>query len=146
MFGQPPAPQQSKPVVKEEDPPEEDASLIPKEYVLNPLQAAKEITAGHYYFKKGNYKASSRRYAEATKWDPGNAEAFLLLGESYEKQKDMKNAKAAYSKYLELAPDAKNAAAIRKKLHSGQRPSESVAGGIPVAWGKENFSRRNEIS
>ena len=111
---QPPPTEQSKPVVKEEDPPEEDASLIPKEYVLNPLQAAKEITAGHYYFKKGNYKASSRRFSEATKWDPGNAEAFLLLGESYEKQKDMKNARAAYSKYIELAPDAKNATSIRK--------------------------------
>jgi predicted Zn-dependent protease len=112
----PPAQQQSKPVVKEEDPPEEDISLIPKEYVLNPLQAAKELTAGNYYFKKGNYKASARRFSEATKWDPGNAEAFLRLGESYEKQKDKKNARAAYAKYLELAADAKNAAAIRKKL------------------------------
>ena len=116
-FGQPQTAQQpTKPVVKEEDPPEEDASLIPKEYVLNPLQAAKEITAGNYYFKKGNYKASVRRFSEATKWDPGNAEAFLRLGESYEKQKDVKNARIAYGKYLELAPDAKNAASIRKKL------------------------------
>jgi len=116
-FPQPPAAQQpSKPVVKEEDPPEEDTSLIPKEYVLNPLQAAKEITAGNYYFKKGNFKAAVRRFTEATKWDPGNAEAELRLAESYEKLKDKKNARTAYSKYLELAPDAKNAAAIRKKL------------------------------
>ena len=103
-------------MVKEEDPPEEDTSLIPKEYVLNPLQAAKEITAGNYYFKKGNFKAAVRRFTEATKWDPGNAEAELRLAESYEKLKDKKNARTAYSKYLELAPDAKNAAAIRKKL------------------------------
>ena len=103
-------------MVKEEDPPEEDISLIPKEYVLNPLQAAKEITAGNYYFKKGNFKAAAKRFSEAAKWDPGNAEAHLRLGESYEKQKDKKNAHAAYGKYLELAPDAKNAAAIRKKL------------------------------
>ena len=116
-LGQQPSSQQpSKPVVKEEDPPEEDASLIPKEYVLNPLQAAKEMIAGNYYFKKGNYKAAVRRFTEATKWDPGNAEAHLRLGESYEKQKDKKNARAAFGKYLDLAPDAKNAAAIRKKM------------------------------
>ena len=114
-LGQQPAAKQP-PVIKEEDPPEEDTSLIPKEYVLNPLQAAKEIIAGNYYFKKGNYKAAVRRFSEATRWDPGNAEAQLRLGESYEKQKDKKNARAAYSKYLDLAPDAKNAAAIRKKL------------------------------
>ena len=113
---QPPATQPSQPVVKEEDPPEEDKSLLPKEYVLNPLQAAREVTTGNYYYKKGNFKASVRRFTEATKWDPGNAEAQLRLGESYEKLKDKKNARAAYSKYLELAPDSKNAAAIRKKL------------------------------
>jgi len=102
--------------MKEEDPPEEDTSLIPKEYVLNPLQASKEITAGNYYFKKGNFKAAVKRFTEATRWDPGNAEAHLRLAESYEKQKDKKNAKGEYSKYLELVPDAKNAAAIKKKL------------------------------
>ena len=116
LVQQPPATQPSKPVVKEEDPPEEDKSLLPKEYVLNPLQAAREVTTGNYYYKKGNFKASVRRFTEATKWDPGNAEAQLRLGESYEKLKDKKNARAAYSKYLELAPDSKNAAAIRKKL------------------------------
>ncbi len=117
-FAQPPKPQQSTPppVIKEEDPPEEDASLIPKEYVLNPLQASKELITGNYYFKKGNWKAAVKRFTEATRWDPGNAEAQLRLGETYEKQKDMKNARVAYAKYLELAPDAKNASSIRKKL------------------------------
>ena len=57
-----------------------------------------------------------KRFTEATCWDPGNAEAHLRLGETYEKQKDMKNAHAAYAKYLELVPDAKNASSIRKKL------------------------------
>ncbi len=117
LFGQAqPAQPAQKPPVKEEDPPEEDTTLIPKEYVLNPLQSAKEITAGNYYYKKGNWKAAAKRYSEATKWNPGNAEAFLKLGETYEKQKDMKNANVAYAKYLELAPDAKNAGAISKKI------------------------------
>lgn len=101
---------------KPQEPPEEDESLKPKEYGFNPLQAAKEIKVGEFYFKKGNYKAAALRFDEATKWDPSSPEAFLKLGESLEKLKDAGGAKAAYRKYLELAPDAKNADAIRKKI------------------------------
>lgn len=107
--------QQKPPVV--EEPPEEDATLVEKnEYTFNPLQAEKEIKTGLFYAKKGNHKAASVRYREATRWNPGSAEAWLRLGESLEKRKDMKGAKEAYAKYLELAPDAKNAALIKKKL------------------------------
>jgi tetratricopeptide (TPR) repeat protein len=109
-----PTPPQAK--QQEEEPPEEDESLKPKEYTLNPLESARNVTAGNYYFKKGNYRASARRYDEATKWDPGNAEAFLRLGESDEKLRDRHGAREAYSKYLQLAPDAKNAEEVKKRL------------------------------
>lgn len=106
-----------KPPAAAPEPPEEDATLIEaKEYVFNPLQAEKEVRTGDFYAKKGNHKAASLRYREATKWNPGAAEAWLRLGESLEKRKDTKGAKEAYAKYLELAPEAKNAAAIKKKL------------------------------
>jgi tetratricopeptide (TPR) repeat protein len=101
---------------QEEEPPEEDESLKPKEYTLNPLEAARNVTAGNFYFKKGNYRAAARRYDEASKWDPGNADAFLRLGETDEKLKDRVGARGAYSKYLELAPEAKNADEVKKKL------------------------------
>jgi len=106
----PPAKQQ------EEEPPEEDESLKPKVYTLNPLESARNVTAGSFYFKKGNFRAAARRFDEATKWDPGNAEAFLKLGETDEKLKDRIGARGAYSKYLELAPEAKNAEEVKKKL------------------------------
>ncbi|HLX44870.1 MAG TPA: tetratricopeptide repeat protein [Bryobacteraceae bacterium] len=106
----PPAKQQ------EEEPPEEDESLKPKEYTLNPLESSRNVTAGNYYFKKGNFRASARRYDEATKWDPGNAEAFLKLGESDEKLKDRHGAREAYTKYLELSPDGKNSEEVKKRL------------------------------
>jgi len=107
--------QQAPPVAQE--PPEEDATLVEaKEYTFNPLQAEKEVKTGNFYAKKGNHKAAAFRFREATKWNPGMAEAWLRLGESLEKRKDAKGAKEAYAKYLELAPDAKNVAAIRKKL------------------------------
>jgi tetratricopeptide (TPR) repeat protein len=104
---------------KEQEPPEEDEELKPQEYSFNPLQAAKELKTGEFYFKKGNYKAAARRFREATRWDPTSAQAFLRLGEAEEKLHDLKAAQEAYAKYLELNPDAKDAHRIRKKLTPG---------------------------
>lgn len=97
-------------------PPEEDESLSVKEYSFNPLQAQKELNVGNYYFKKGSFRGAALRFREATKWNPGFAEAWLRLGEAAEKQKDAKTAKEAYGKYLELSGDAKDAPEIRKRL------------------------------
>jgi len=106
--------QQSKPPTAE--PAEEDESLAPKTYTFNPLQADKEVTIGNYYFKKKNYRAAAKRFTEATRWNPNSAEAYLRLGEAEEKLHDKDLAKEAYTKYLQLAPDAKNADFIKKKL------------------------------
>jgi tetratricopeptide (TPR) repeat protein len=104
------------PAAKEEEPPEEDESLLPKEYTLNPLESARNITAGNFYFKKGNFRAAAKRYLEASRWDPGSAEALLKLAETDEKLRDRSGAREAYTKYLAVAPDAKNASEIRKKI------------------------------
>ena len=113
----PPAPPPANPpAVQEQEPPEEDESLKPKEYAFNPLQASQDLKVGDFYFKKRSYKAAARRFEEATHWDPTNAQAYLRLGEAREKLKDEKAAKAAYAKYLELAPDSKDADLIRKKV------------------------------
>ena len=111
-----PADQPKSQQPSEQEPPEEDESLAPKTYSFNPLEAEKDLKVGLYYFKKGNYKASTSRFREATLWNPTFAEAFLRLGESEEKLKDKKAADEAYTKYLALAPDAKDAEAIKKKL------------------------------
>ena len=104
------------PSPQEQAPPEEDESLAPKEYSFNPLQAAKELKVGNYYFKKGSYRAAAQRFQEATRWDNTLAEAFLRLGEAREKQRDHKAAAEAYAKYIEMAPDAKDAAEVKKRL------------------------------
>src|SRR5207248_1116779 len=109
-------PKAQPPPKQQQEPPEEDESLKPKEYTFNPLQASKEVTIGNYYFKKGNYRAAAKRFTEATHWNASMAEAYLRLGEAQEKLKDEEAARAAYAKYVELAPDAKNADSIRKKL------------------------------
>ncbi len=104
---QPPAPA---------EPEEEEPSLKPKEYDLNPIQAENEIRIGRYYMKKGSYRAAAGRFDEATKWNPASSEAFLMLGEARGKLKDSKGARAAYAKYLELAPDGKMAGDVKRRL------------------------------
>ena len=98
------------------EPPEEDESLAPKVYALNPVQAKKEIVAGDYYFKKPNYSAAARRYLEATRWDPGSEEGFRKLGEAREKLHEYGPAREAYSKYIQLTEDAKEKEAVQKKM------------------------------
>jgi len=101
---------------KEQIPPEEDKAIAPTEYSFNPLQAEKDLKVGNYYWKQGKYRAAEARFREATRWNEGYGEAWLRLGEAAEKLKDSKQAREAYSKYLEVASDAKNASEIRKKL------------------------------
>ena len=100
----------------EQEPPEEDPSLKPTEYAFNPLEAQRNITAGNFYFKKGNYRAAARRYLEATKWDPTSALALLKLAEASEKMRDRATAREAYQKYLTLASDPKDIDAAKKRL------------------------------
>ena len=108
--------EQKKAQQKEEEPPEEDESIKPREYSFNPLEAERDLKIGNYYFKKGNYKAALNRFREASRWNPNYAEAYLRLGESEEKLKDKAAAAEAYAKFLELAPDAKEAESVKKKL------------------------------
>jgi tetratricopeptide (TPR) repeat protein len=116
----PKTPEQTKPQPTEQEPPEEDESLAPKVYPFNPLEAEHDLKVGNYYFKKGNFKAALNRFREATRFNPSFAEAYLRLGDSEEKLKDKAAANQAYAKFLELAPDAKEAEAVKKKL-AGQR-------------------------
>ncbi len=111
--------QKPQPAPTEQAPPEEDEEAKPKkEYTFNPLQAEKEMKVGVFYFRKGSYKAAEGRFREALKWNPALAEAYLRLGETAEKLHDAKAERQAYAKYIELAPQGKNAESARKKLAS----------------------------
>lgn len=99
------------------EPPEEDATVATeKEYAFNPLQATKEIDVGKQYLKRGATRGAILRFREALKWDPNATEAYLLLGQAHVKMGAESEAREAYSKYLELSPDGKQADDIRKKL------------------------------
>lgn len=114
-FAQAPVP---KPPAEEQVqlPPEEDKSDVPRQYAFNPLQAKKEVTVGEFYFKKSDFRAAEGRFREATRWNDGNSEAWLRLGEAAEKNHEPKVAREAYEKYLQLTPQAKNASDVKKRI------------------------------
>lgn len=102
---------------KEAAPPEEDTSIGTTTYSFNPLQAKKDVETGNFYAKtKHDYRAAANRFLSATKYNDGDAEAWLRLGEMDEKLRDKTGAREAYTKYLEIASDAKNASEVKKRL------------------------------
>lgn len=107
---------QSQAQPQEVEPPEEDKDYKPRTYDFNPLKATKSITAGDFYFKKGNYAAAKGRYVDATLYDPGSAQAFEKLGEVEEKLHDLKAARVAYAKCIELDPNGKDIESVKKRL------------------------------
>ena len=110
---QTPPPQQ---VPDESTLPEEDESVAPEKFVLNPLESERNIKVGNFYWRKGKYRAALKRYERATKFNPNSAEAFFKVGEAEEKLKNADAAKTAFQKVLTLAPDSKLAREAKKKI------------------------------
>jgi cytochrome c-type biogenesis protein CcmH/NrfG len=53
---------------------------------------------------------------DATRFQPKLAIPWKLLGEAYEKKHDNSSAIDSYKKYLELLPDAEDAAKVKKRI------------------------------
>lgn len=102
-----------------EEPPEEDESLIPEKFVLNPLESERNVRVGNYYWHKGKFRAAVGRYERATRYNPSSVEAFYKLGEAQEKLKNVDAARSAFQKVIQLAPDSKMARDAKKKLTKG---------------------------
>ncbi len=105
------------------EPPEEDASLKPKEYALNPVQAEKEYKIGLYYAKKKSWRAAAGRFDEAAKWNPGFADAYYKRAEVLEKLGDKAKVREALEQFLEAAPDDKRAPEVQKRLKAIPLPA-----------------------
>jgi len=120
MVAQTPAPQKhaEDQLPDETNLPEEDESVAPKKYVLNPLEAKRNLDIGNEEFKGGHYQGALSRFLDATHYNPNFAEAFLRVGETQEKLHNGKAARAAFEKVIKLAPDSKFAEKARKRLES----------------------------
>ncbi len=107
--------------LKDED---ESAENDVKEYTLDPAKAKHEIDAGNVYMHRGSYNAAARRYEEATRWQPKNAQAYLKLGRALEKKDDPLRAAQAYRKFIELAPGDKQSKELQKKIEKLEKEAE----------------------
>jgi tetratricopeptide (TPR) repeat protein len=117
---QQPQPKPAQPPSEDDqNPPEEDESVAPEKFVLDPLESERNVRIGNFYMHQGRpdgYRAALHRYERATKFNPGNVEAFYKIGEAQEKLKNKDGAKAAFKKVVQMAPDSKFAKEARKKL------------------------------
>lgn len=108
-----PAAQQSQEYA---NPPEEDESVAPEKFVLDPLESERNVKIGDFYWHKGDYIGAKNRYERATRFNPSSAEAFLKLGKAEQKLHNTDAAKAALEKAIHLAPDSKTAREAKKEL------------------------------
>jgi tetratricopeptide (TPR) repeat protein len=82
----------------------------------NPALATKDTQVGTFYLKTGDYKGAYDRFAEATKADPGNADAVFGLAESARRLNHRDEAIRNYRLYLSALPDGPRAKDSRKAL------------------------------
>lgn len=86
------------------------------EPVFEPFKAEKSVEIGTYYLKKKNYDAAIERFLDALEQKPGFALPHRLLGQAYEKKGELDDALSHYRAYLEILPNAGDAAKVRKKI------------------------------
>lgn len=111
-----PSTPQAQQVPDESTLPEDDESVAPEKFVLNPLESERNIRVGNYYWRKGKFRAALQRYERATKFNPSSAEAFFKVGEAEEKLKNADAARLAFKKVVSLSPESKLAHEAKKKL------------------------------
>lgn len=82
------------------------------------------MEVGKYYFKREKYDAAIDRFKEATRLLPDYALPYRLMGEAYEKKNFLPEAQAAYKKFLQVAPNDKDAGDVRKRVERLQAQIE----------------------
>lgn len=105
---------------------------VPAVPVFDPLHAQRSIEIGTFYLKKGNYDAAIDRFLDATRFQPKLAMPWKLLGEAYEKKHDNSSGVESYKKYLELFPDAEDAAKVKKRITALEEKSGPQAAKRPA--------------
>lgn len=83
---------------------------------LRPDFALAANNLGFVFYKQEKYREAARWFENTVKMDPSRAIAYLNLGDAYFKAGDGARAKVAYKTYLELAPAASTAPAVRQRM------------------------------
>ncbi len=97
-------------------------AVAPKPVAAKPAAAAAGGDATQAYqegtkaFLSGDLAAARASFERAIKLDPGHAASYKNLGTVYQKLGETAKAKKSYEKYLQIAPAAKDADLIRKRI------------------------------
>jgi len=94
-------------------------------YIHDPKLAAQDVKVGGYYLVNADPKGAYARFKEATRVDPGNANAVYGLAEAARALKLNNEAAENYRVYLDAFPDGPKAKAARKALAQlGEAPKK----------------------
>ncbi len=92
--------------------------------ILSPEVGRKDTKVGEFYLHTGDYKGAYDRFVEATKVDPGNAQAVFDLAEAARHLNNRAEAVRNYQLYLSAVPDGPRSKDARKALKDlGVRPN-----------------------
>ena len=83
---------------------------------LRPDFALAANNLGFVYFRQDKFAEAARWYENAIKLDRSRAIAYLNLGDAYARGSERDKARAAYQTYLELSPQAPQAAYAKQQL------------------------------
>ena len=100
--------------------------------LYNPVEAARNVEAGDYYFGRENYRAALSRFQEALQDKPDDAAIQLRLGRTCEKLNLAEEAYGHYDAALILAPDGPGAKQAMEGLERLGR-QRAVAGADAAA-------------
>jgi len=92
------------------------ASAVDSGVTKRPATALYANNAGFAYYKLKRYQDAVGWFQRAISVDPSRAIAYLNLGDAYGKLNRNAEARQAYTKYLELAPNSKSAPDVKKRL------------------------------
>jgi tetratricopeptide (TPR) repeat protein len=84
--------------------------------ILDPKLATEDTRVGGFYLQTGDFKGAYSRYLEATRVDPGNADAVFGLAEAARGLNHRQEAISNYTLYLQALPDGPRAKDARKAL------------------------------
>jgi uncharacterized caspase-like protein/peptidoglycan/xylan/chitin deacetylase (PgdA/CDA1 family) len=83
---------------------------------LRPEFALAANNLGFVFFKQGKYVEAARWFENTVKMDPSRAIAYMNLGDAYAHAGDKARARAAFTAYLALAPNATGAGYAKQQL------------------------------
>jgi uncharacterized caspase-like protein/peptidoglycan/xylan/chitin deacetylase (PgdA/CDA1 family) len=83
---------------------------------LRPNFALAANNLGYVYYKQDKFAEAARWFENAVRMDPSRAIAYMNLGDAYARAGDASKARAAYTTYLELAPNSGSAGYAKQQL------------------------------